>query len=238
MNRKKMVLIGAGSAVFTQGLVADLITTEGLGTWEVALVDTDPAALKAITGFVSRMIAAKGADIPVHSASDRRDVLKGADVVVTTIAVGGRRAWEKDVFIPRKYGIYQPVGDTTMPGGISRALRMIPAMIQIAEDIKRLCPDAYFFNYSNPMTPVCQAIRSELDIPVIGLCHGVLHVEQHIGRLLGREPGTIRSLGAGLNHLTFLYDLRAGGEDLHPELTAKSKEGLNKMAQSQLAAKH
>jgi alpha-galactosidase len=237
MKRRKIVLIGAGSAVFTQGLIADLIMTDDLGAWEVGLVDTDPAALKAISSLVSRMISAKGADIPVQDSVERRDVLAGADVVVTTVAVGGRRAWEKDVFIPRKYGINQPVGDTTMPGGISRALRMIPAMLEIARDIKELCPEAYFFNYSNPMTPVCQAIRNELDIPVIGLCHGVIHVEQHIGRLLGHDPEKIRSLGAGLNHLTFLYDLRFEGRDLHPELAAKSREGLAKLSHGHSEAK-
>jgi alpha-galactosidase len=67
-------------------------------------------------------------------------------VVVMTVGVGGRRAWELDVQIPRKYGIYQPVGDTAMPGGISRAMRMIPALLDIAGDVKQLCPDAFFIN--------------------------------------------------------------------------------------------
>ena len=101
----------------------------------------------------------KNADIIISSSTDRTELLPGADFVVTTIAVGGRRAWERDVQIPRKYGIYQPVGDSIMPGGISRAQRMIPVMIEIAKDVEKYCPEAYFFNYSNPMTAIVTAVR-------------------------------------------------------------------------------
>lgn len=209
----KIVLIGAGSAVFTQGLLADFILSTDFRPLEIALVDTDEQVLHAIAAVARRMVSVKQAEITITASTDRKDVLPGADVVVTTIAVGGRRAWEADVFIPRKYGIYQPVGDTTMPGGISRALRMIPVMLEIARDVQALCPDAYFFNYSNPMTAICMALRKEAQVDVIGLCHGVLHVEHHLAHFLGVEPSQVRSLGVGLNHLTFLHDLRVGGEN-------------------------
>ncbi len=131
----KIVLVGAGSAVFTKGLVADLIQSRELGPWELGLVDTDPEALETAEGLSRRMVEAMDADIRVQASVDRRELLPDADIVVTTIGVGKRRAWEADVFIPRKYGIYQPVGDTVMPGGISRAMRMIPALVAIARDI-------------------------------------------------------------------------------------------------------
>lgn len=223
MNRKKIVLIGAGSAVFTQGLIADFIQNDKFEPWEIALVDTDPRALESITLLSNKMVNKKNADILISSSTERCDALPGADVVVTTIAVGGRRAWENDVWIPRNYGIYQPVGDTTMPGGISRALRMIPPMLDIARDFKKFCPDAYFFNYSNPMTAICAAIREHVNIPVIGLCHGVIHVEHYLADYLGGRSKPVRSLGVGLNHLTFLYDLRVDGKDVFPDL----KEKLN-----------
>jgi len=146
MRRKKIVLIGAGSAVFTRGLVADLILNPDLGPWMLGLVDIDPKALHAADGLARRMVLAREADIEIEGSTDRRDVLTGADVVVATVGVGGRRAWETDVFIPRKYGVYQPVGDSVMPGGISRAMRMIPALVDVAKDIKVLCPDALFVN--------------------------------------------------------------------------------------------
>ena len=153
MPRLKLVLIGAGSTVFTQRLVADIILAGEADLWELALVDIDPVTLDAVNKLVAKMLVAKNAQIPVVATTDRRDVLRGADFVVTTIAVGGRKGWQRDIEIPRRHGIFQPVGDTAMPGGISRAMRMIPQMIAIASDVADLCPDAHFFNYSNPMTP-------------------------------------------------------------------------------------
>jgi len=218
----KLVLIGAGSTVFTQRLVADIILSGQASRWELALVDIDPVTLDAVDRLVRKMMAFEGVTFPLVSTIDRRDVLPGADFVVTTIAVGGRRSWELDVQIPRKHGIYQPVGDTMMPGGISRALRMIPQMVAIAEDVNDLCPQAYFFNYSNPMTAVCRAIRLKTGVPVVGLCHGVHWVEGVLERFLGTEQGSITSFGVGLNHLTFLTDIRCNGEDAMPMLKAKA----------------
>ncbi|MEG1012390.1 MAG: alpha-glucosidase/alpha-galactosidase, partial [Ruthenibacterium sp.] len=116
MNRKKIVLIGAGSAVFTKGLVADFIQS-GFGSWEIALCDINAQILESVVRLTKKMVEQKGVDIVISSSTDRCEVLPGADYVVVTIAVGGRRAWEQDVVIPRKYGIYQPVGDSIMPGG-------------------------------------------------------------------------------------------------------------------------
>ncbi|MDB5505379.1 MAG: hypothetical protein JWR75_17 [Devosia sp.] len=224
MSRRKVVLIGAGSTVFTQRLVADIILAGEADKWELALVDIDAKTLDAVSKLVGKMLVAKGADIPVTATTERRDVLKGADFVITTIAVGGRKGWQLDIEVPRRHGIFQPVGDTAMPGGISRAMRMIPPMIAIARDITELCPDAHFFNYSNPMTAICRAIRKETAVPVVGLCHGVHHVEGQIEKFLGVEAGSISSYGVGLNHLTFLTRIRYRGADAVPMLQAKLKE--------------
>ena len=224
MARLKLVLIGAGSTVFTQRLVADIILSGEAHLWELALVDIDPVTLEAVRQLVGKMLLAKGAKIPVTATTDRREVLDGADFIVTTIAVGGRKGWQRDIEIPRRHGIFQPVGDTAMPGGISRAMRMIPQMLAIARDVEDLCPDAYFFNYSNPMTAICRAIRRETGVPVVGLCHGVHHVEGQIARFLGVEGERISSFGIGLNHLTFLTRLRLDGADAVPVIQARLSE--------------
>ena len=224
MARLKLVLIGAGSTVFTQRLVADIILAGEAHLWELALVDIDPVTLGAVGKLVAKMLAAKGAVIPVTATTDRRTVLRGADFVVTTIAVGGRRGWQRDIEIPRRHGIFQPVGDTAMPGGISRAMRMIPQMLDIARDVADLCPDAHFFNYSNPMTAICRAIRRETGVPVVGLCHGVHHVEGQIARFLGVAEDDLTSFGIGLNHLTFLTRLRHKGQNAIPMLQARLDE--------------
>lgn len=215
-SRTKLVLIGAGSAMFTQGLVADMICDTELGPWELALCDTDPEALETADGLCRRMVQATGADIVIQASEGRRDLLPDADVVVSTIGVGGRRAWEADVFIPRRYGVVQPVGDTAMPGGISRAMRMIPALVAIAQDVGELCPRAWFFNYSNPMTANCWAIRQSTSCAVVGLCHGTFDVSRQLMGLVGAPVGASTTRFAGLNHLTFILDLRWQGRDMWP----------------------
>jgi alpha-galactosidase len=223
-DRYKLVLIGAGSTVFTQRLVSDVILSGEADQWEIALVDIDPTTLDAVDRLVRKLLAFKGVDLLIISTTNRRDVLKGANFVVTTIAVGGRRGWELDVQVARRHNIFQPVGDTAMPGGISRAMRMIPQMVAIAEDISELCPDAYFLNYSNPMTAICRAVRMKTGVPVIGLCHGVHYVEGVLARFLGKPEGSITSFGVGLNHLTFLTQIFCDGEDARPMLKAKLDE--------------
>ena len=228
MSKEKVVLIGAGSAMFTRGLMADLIRrNEEL---DLALVDIDPEALAVAEGLSRKMIAARRAPIKLSAHIDRRDALPGATVVICTVGVGGRRAWEQDVFIPRKYGIYQPVGDSVMPGGTSRALRMIPAMVAIAEDILDLAPKALFFNYGNPMAPVCRAIRKATGADVVGLCHGVFSVGRYLAGALGVEPSQFAYTAVGTNHLTWFIEARVRGQDAMPQLREIASQKLTRLA--------
>jgi len=226
---ENLVLIGAGSAMFTRGLLADLVR----GGWQadLALVDVDADALGVAEGLAGKMIDAHDAPIRLRASTDRRDVLPGASAVICTVGVGGRRAWEQDVFIPRKYGIYQPVGDSVMPGGTSRALRMIPAMVDIARDVQGLAPDALFFNYGNPMAPVCRAVRRATGAEIVGLCHGVVEVEAYLAEALGVAKTDLEYSATGMNHLTWFTEVRANGEDAMPRLheiaTAKRDGGTD-----------
>ena len=222
-----IVLIGAGSASFTRGLLADLIMR---GTpCDLALVDNDLQALTTAEQLARKMVAARQVPITIRASTNRRDVLQGATAIICTVGVGGRRAWEQDVFIPRQYGIYQPVGDSVMPGGTSRALRMIPAMVAIAEDVLDLAPTALFFNYGNPMAPVCRAIRKATGANVVGLCHGVISVARRLAKWLEVEQDRLRYSAVGMNHLTWFTELRIDGKDALPRLReigrAKLAEG-------------
>ncbi|HUU26813.1 MAG TPA: hypothetical protein VM123_03295 [archaeon] len=224
--QEKVVLIGAGSAVFTCGMVADLIR---MG-WEaeLSMVDIDPVAIEVVERLGRKMIEARRAPIRLRAATDRREVLSGATAVICTVGVGGRRAWEQDVFIPRKYGIYQPVGDTVMPGGTSRAMRMIPAMVGIARDVLELAPKALFFNYSNPMGPVCRAVRKATGAEVVGLCHGVLEVAKYLAGVLGVSPSELDYTAAGLNHLTWFTGVRVDRKNAMGRLQEIAREKLSR----------
>jgi alpha-galactosidase len=218
---RKMVLIGAGSASFTAGLVADLLAAGLEGEWTVGLVDISEEALDVAHGLVSRMVERKGAAVKIEASTDRRDILPGATVVVTTIAVGGRKGWELDVLVPREHGLFQPVGDTVGAGGISRALRQIPPMLDIAEDVARLCPGAYFFNYSNPMAAICRAVNKYTAAEVVGLCHGVQGTLRYLCGIIGVPYEEVSSLYLGMNHLTWITHLTRGGEDLWSRVDAR-----------------
>ncbi len=221
---EKIVLIGAGSTVFTRGLVVDMIQHGWTG--KLALVDIDPLALSVAEGLTRKLLDVSGSPLTLIAATDRKDVLAGATVVISTIGVGGRRAWEQDVLIPRKYNIHQPVGDTVMPGGSSRALRMIPAMVDIARDVAAICPDALFFNYANPMSPVCRAIRKATDAKVVGLCHGVPYTAELLAWFLDIPLAELQYTAVGINHLTWFTQISRDGVDLMPELRSIARSRL------------
>jgi len=222
--KEKLVLIGAGSAMFTGALVADVADRRWEG--ELGLVDADSEALAVAEGLCKKIIQAKKSSLKLSASLDRTDILPGATVVVTTVGVGGRRAWEQDVFIPRKYGIYQPVGDSVMPGGTSRALRMVPPMVEIAKDVVELAPKALFFNYANPMGVVCRAVRKETKAEMVGLCSGVWGIGNELARFLSVEASQFQYTAVGMNHLTWFTEVRSKGEDLMPRLRQRVEESL------------
>jgi alpha-galactosidase len=222
--RRRLVLIGAGSAVFTRGLLADLISAPDLGEWELGLVDTRPDALAVVQRLAERMVAARGEEerIAVTASTEREELLPDADVVICSVGVGGRPAWLRDWQIAADFGVLQPVGDSVLPGGISRGLRTIPVMVDIARDVTDLAPDAHFFNYGNPMTAnVAAMVEYGGAEQVVGLCHGLRHVQAEMAAFIGAPPEDTSILYCGLNHLTWIYDFRVRGKDAWPAVRAR-----------------
>ena len=213
----KIVIIGAGSTVFTPGLIADLTGSQYLSDTTVALVDVNAQAAETMARYAERVARERGVSLRVGHASDRRAVLSGADFVTVTIAVGGVRAWERDVRIPEAHGVWQTVGDSVGPGGVFRALRHVPELVEIAQDMEELCPDAWLFNYTNPLTPLVRAVHKTGPIKAVGLCHGVLHTREAIAHDLGISPAKLSLTAAGLNHLAWVLDLRHEGQDCYPQ---------------------
>ena len=221
---EKFVLIGAGSALFMRGLVADIVRRNE--ECDLALVDVAPEALQAAEQLARKMIEARKAPIGLSASTDRREALNGATVVICTIAVGGAKASEQDGVIPRKYGVFQTIADTVMPGGTVRALRMIPVMVAVAEDVCDLAPTALFFSYSNPMTPLCRAVRKVTDAPLVGLCSGVDGTARHLARALGVTIDEVSYAASGINHLTWFTEFQVNGKDAMPDLHRAAAEKL------------
>ncbi len=214
--QKSFVLVGAGSTVFTPGLLTDLASSPVFAGWTVHLVDLDPDAADTMARVGRRIAAERGADLTFVPHGDRREALPGARFVTTTIAVGGAGGWLHDVEIPARYGIAQTVGDSVGPGGVLRALRHVPELVAIASDVADLAPEALLVNYANPLTANVRAITSATPVRAIGLCHGTMHTLATIARELGVPVAEVDATFAGLNHLCWLLELRHAGRDLYP----------------------
>jgi alpha-galactosidase len=212
------VLIGAGSTVFTPGLLHDLARSPLSNDVVVRLVDLNPEAAETMAALGRRIAAHYGSAMTVEAFTDRRHALIGARFVTTTIAVGSAAGWRSDLEIPARYGIEQTVGDTVGPGGVLRALRHVPELIAIAEDISDIAPSATLINYSNPLTANVRAVTKHTDVTAIGLCHGTMHTKAALSAALGLDPGEVHAVFAGLNHLCWLLDIRTADTDLYPRL--------------------
>ncbi|MGI6489293.1 MAG: hypothetical protein ACOXZ7_01905 [Sphaerochaeta sp.] len=188
---KKIVLIGAGSAMFGLGTLGDVFKSEVLKGSEVALVDINPDSLKVVFDVAENFVEKEGLDYRVSMTTDRTEALKGADFVIISIEIGDRYAlWEMDWNLPLQFGIKQVYGENGGPGGIFHSLRIIPPILDICEDVSRICPDALLINLSNPMTNIMVAIsRKYPELRCVGLCHEVSSLITHLPKILGTSHG-------------------------------------------------
>jgi len=171
-----------------------------------------------------QMVSEKDASLQIESTLDRREALKGADFVISTIRVGALDAHALDIKIPLKYQVYQGVGDTVGPGGLFAAFRHIPVTVEFCRDMEELCPDAWLFNFTNPMTTICRAARKTTKIKVVGLCHGIFGTKRFLADYLGVDASQFQVQAAGINHFTWIHDMRLNGEDAYPLLEKKFAE--------------
>lgn len=220
----KIVLIGGGSANWTPPILTDLVIRPELEGSTAVLVDIDPEALELTLAFGHRLMAESGRRWTLEVSTERRTALLDADYVLLTIAVGGLDAMEHDLAIPLKYGVYQSVGDTVGPGGLSRALRHIPVVYEIARDMEEVCPRAWLINYTNPMTTLTRAVSKHTRVRVIGLCHELTGVLRRLRRLLGLGDAHIETRVVGINHLIWLLEWKVDGGDGYKMLRAYLSE--------------
>jgi alpha-galactosidase len=226
--KKTIVILGVGSTYFTRGIVESLITKGG--EWEVRLVDIDPQCLEIATLLSKRLVEAYDAPVTISGSLERKELLPGADAVVSTIGVGGRRAWEKDVTIFRQFNVYQSTGDTYGAGGVSRALRTIPPLIDIAKDIEKLCPKALFINFTNPMTVNVWAIsKATPHINVAGLCYGVTAFQHRLAQMIDMPWDALNCRAIGVNHFTWITDLSYKGESVWPQIRKVMQDKGNEL---------
>jgi len=219
----KVVIVGAGSG-FGGRLSLDILSREVLRDSTIGLCDIHAGRLEKAAGFVERTIAKHDLPAKLEVGTDRRELLPGADFVVTSVSVGGAAYHgfpaDVEVEIPRKYGIEQSVADTVSVGAVFRFLRTAPVHLQIFRDIEELAPEAIVLNHTNPMAMLTWAHHSATNVRNVGLCHGVQGVSRRIARLLEIDYDEMSYSCAGINHLAWFTELRRGREDLYPRLRA------------------
>lgn len=237
MKKPKIVIIGAGSAIFGPNTIATIINNETLQGSELALVDLDAAALENAARVAGRLNEAWRAGMTISWGTDRRRFLDGADFVIVSIEVPPReKLWRLDWEIPLRHGLRQPYGENGGPGGMMHTFRQLPPLMAIVRDMEAQCPDALLINFSNPLPRLSRAIAKYTSIDVVGKCHQI-HVGYAIAAVLLRErygfsvpddvalhsdvanAGVINQLArlgrekfqiraAGLNHFTWMLDVR------------------------------
>ncbi len=209
----RITIIGGGSYQWTPKLLVDLVNTPSLHDAEIVLEDINPEPIPRMVDLVDHIASIRGVGMIARGTTDQREALDGAEYVVVVISTGGFESMNLDVSIPERYGIRQSVGDTVGPGGIIRAQRNIPILLDVARDMEQQCPDAWMLNLTNPMTTLCRAVTKETSIKTIGLCHEVTICQFILSLLLDANFMKIRPTVAGVNHLPFITELDIDGAD-------------------------
>ena len=215
----RIVLIGAGSAVFGYNSVLDAVNLPGLKGANLVLHDIDKGRLASMAGLAKRMNEETGAGLEIEETTDRGEALDGANFVVLSIAVDRMRRWRMDWEVPFRHGIKQVIGENGGPGGLFHTMRMVPPVLDICHDIELHCPDALLLNYTNPVPRLCLAISRHTCVKVVGLCHEVEHEMRRLAPIIGVPTQLLDATSAGLNHFSWFKELRLkNGEDAYPLL--------------------
>jgi alpha-galactosidase len=243
MASTKLVLIGAGSTSFGASTLIDVFRLrEHFRGSTIALCDVNPEKLADVTRLAERMNEATNAQFQIESATDYRELLPGAGFVFVSVEVDRLERWKLDWEIPRKFGIRHVLGENGGPGGLSHALRTVDLVLGIGREVERLAPDAYLLNFTNPLSRVCLGLTRYTKLKVVGMCHQINKGYYAVGHILGLTPRLPSHFPdarvaaamkthfdlktAGLNHLTWITDMRevGTGRNLYPEFRARLQD--------------
>jgi 6-phospho-beta-glucosidase len=227
----KVAVIGGGST-YTPELVEGFISrADQFPLTELWLMDIDSARLEIVGGFARRMVAARGSPFKVVLTTDQRKAIEGASYVTTQFRVGQMEARRRDEYLGRRHGLIGQ--ETTGVGGMAKALRTIPVILKIADDMRSLAPGALLVNFTNPSGLVTQALSIHAsDVPAVGVCNSALTTKMGIidqlqmatGKTV--DPGSTQLNALGLNHLTWYRGFTVDGEDVWSQVLAGYLESL------------
>ncbi len=224
--KQKIVLIGAGSTNFGLSTLGDLFCSPVFAGSEICLHDINPAALQRVESFGRSYLEKKGLPFVLSATTSRPYALQGATFCVNSIEVGNRfELWDQDWMIPLQFGIRQVYGENGGPGGLFHSLRIIPPILDICEDILRICPDAWVLNFSNPMSRICTTVHRKFpDLKLVGLCHEIASLPEHLPQILGTPLSNLAFRAGGLNHFSVLKSVsyKDSSQDAYPDVLQKA----------------
>jgi len=224
----KITFMGAGSTVFAKNVLGDSMMTPALAESTIALYDIDATRLDESAMMLEAINRNNGSKARIEKylgVENRKEALRGANYVVNAIQVGGYDPCTIiDFEVPKKYDLKQTIADTLGIGGIFRALRTIPVMLDFARDMEEVCPNAWLLNYTNPMCMLTGAMLRMTNVKTVGLCHSVQVCAPHLLRELGMGyDDSIQWKIAGINHQAWLLECTTkDGEDLYPEIKRRA----------------
>lgn len=238
----KITFMGAGSTVFAKNVLGDSMLTPALEDATIALYDIDGQRLEESRQMLENLNRNLGGKAKIQAylgEENRKDALRGASYVVNAIQVGlYEPCTVTDFEVPKKYGLRQTIADTLGIGGIFRALRTIPVMLDFARDMEEVCPDAWFLNYTNPMAMLTGAMLKATGVKTVGLCHSVQVCAKTLLEGLGLPyDESVQWKIAGINHQAWLLEIRRDGQDLYPkikELAAQRSDKHNDMVRYEI----
>ena len=214
----KLAVVGAGST-YTPELVDGLIRMRDLlPVEELALVDTDPRRLEILTGMSRRMFARGGHPARIAPTLRLEEAVDGAAAVLIQLRVGGQAARMVDESLPLRCGCIGQ--ETTGFGGLAKALRTVPVVLDIADRVRRLAPEAWIVDFTNPVGIVTKALL-DAGHKAVGLCSAAMVFQRHFAKVLGVDPASVELDHVGLNHLTWELGVRADGREVLGELTGE-----------------
>lgn len=223
----KIVMIGVGSICFGAKTIGDLIYYKDILKGSlISLVDIDPEKLRLMKALIEKMNEEAGRPFIIEASTQRREVLKGADFVVTSPATKREELWKQDWTIINKAGIKQTYGENGGPGSLALTMRNIPMILSIARDIEELAPNAWVINFTNPEARICMALERYTSLKFVGLCHQIYESYNTIHNVLGIDKRDIDVKAYGTNHLTWISDIRnkATGKCIYDEFKEKLRE--------------
>jgi 6-phospho-beta-glucosidase len=219
---EKLAVIGGGSS-YTPELIDGFIQgRDQVQVGEISLHDVDPGRLKIVGGMAQRMLQYAAVGTRLTLSTDRVEAIEGASFVLSSIRVGQMPARIRDEKIPLKYGIIGQ--ETTGPGGTLKAWRTIPVALDIARDMARYAPEAWYVNFSNPSGIITEAILKHTEIKAVGLCNNPINLQAGIAQAFQARPQNIFLEWVGLNHVNWIRRVYVKGRDITAELMDRLEE--------------